>query len=68
MNTYLVTRHAGNTPASSHSGTLLYKTPEESVAFRVYDMLRPLAGMTIALWRPDGNLLQMKSGSRRESA
>jgi hypothetical protein len=69
MNTYRVTRHEGSTATSSTTGTLLYKTPEESVAFRVYDMLRPLSGTTLAVWAPDGTLISMKSGpARRQSA
>jgi hypothetical protein len=65
MNTYRVTRHEGSTATSSTTGTLLYKTPEESVAFRVYDMLRPLRGMCIALWTPTGELMSSKSGPMR---
>jgi len=65
MNTYRVTRHEGSTATSSTTGTLLYKTPEESVAFRVYDMLRPLRGMCISLWTPTGELISPKSGPMR---
>jgi hypothetical protein len=68
MNTYRVTRHQGSTATSSTTGTLLYKTPEESVAFRVYDMLRPLSGTTLAVWAPDGTLVALKSGPHRQQS
>jgi|tagenome__1003787_1003787.scaffolds.fasta_scaffold8681383_1 hypothetical protein len=61
---YRVTRHAGSTTVAS--GTLLYTTQLEDVAWKFFGQLRPLAGMCLALWKPDGTLLASKSGPTRK--
>jgi hypothetical protein len=65
---YRITKHTGSSVTSSHSshsGTLLYTTTLENVALRAYGKFRPAYGTTIALWRPDGSLVEAKSGSPR---
>jgi hypothetical protein len=57
---YRVTRHAGSTTVSS--GTLLYTTTMEDVAWKFFCQLRPPAGMCLALWKPDGTLMASKMG------
>jgi hypothetical protein len=41
---YRITKHTGSTATSSHSGTLLYTTTLENVAFRAYGKFRPAYG------------------------
>ena len=62
---YRITKHTGSTATSNHSGTLLYTTTLENVAFKAYGKFSPAYGTTIALWRPDGSLVEAKSGPPR---
>jgi hypothetical protein len=63
---YRVTRHIGSSTVGS--GTLLYTTQLEDVAWRFYNLLKPSAGTTLALWHPDGKLMASRSGPHRQSA
>ena len=62
--TYQITRHGGAYPTSILNGTLIYSTPDEDVAWRFYNLLRPAMGSTISLWAPNGSLAACKSGPR----
>jgi hypothetical protein len=64
---YRVTRHPGSTPTTSHDGVLLYSTADQDVAWKFYSLLRPMLGMAIALWQPDGILLASKAGPHRQA-
>jgi|1185.fasta_scaffold1476917_1 hypothetical protein len=62
---YRVTRNEGAYPTSILNGTLLYSTPEEEVAWRFYNLLRPAMESTVALWNPSGELIASRSGAGR---
>jgi hypothetical protein len=64
---YRVTRNEGAYPISILNGTLIYSTPDENVAWRFYNLLRPAMESTIALLKPDGSLAACKSGPRRQA-
>ena len=64
---YRVTRNEGAYPTSILNGTLLYSTPEEDVAWRFYNLLRPAMESTVALWNPSGELIASRSGPRRQA-
>ena len=57
---YRVTRHAGSTTVAA--GTLLYTTEHKNMAWRFYNLLRPMPGTTLALWTPTGELMASRSG------
>jgi hypothetical protein len=63
---YCITRHEGVSASCILTGTLIYSTVDDDVALRFYNLLRPSAESTIALWHPDGRLIASKVGPRRQ--
>jgi len=63
---YRITRHRGDEVASSQSGTLIHTSANKDAVWRLYSLLKPMPGSTIAIWRPDGSLIASKSVPRRQ--
>jgi hypothetical protein len=60
-----ITRHRGNAVASSQNGTLIHASANKDATWRLYSLLKPMPGSTIAIWRPDGTLVASKSGPKK---
>jgi hypothetical protein len=64
MDAYRVTRHAGSTIASS--GVLLCTTQREDEAQAFFIEATAMPDTTLALWKPGGDLMAVRSGPARE--
>jgi hypothetical protein len=60
---YLVTCQLGSMPDISMA-TSLFTSTDKDRAWQFYQALRPLSGMAVALWHPDGNLIAFHAGRR----
>jgi len=57
-----VTRHISGTLISRRTGTMIHAAPEKDAALHVYSMIKHINRTAVALWRPDGSLISMKTG------
>ncbi|WP_157619800.1 hypothetical protein [Skermanella stibiiresistens] len=60
---YVVTCQLGHTP-DPLLGTVVFASPDVTMAWRYYNSLSPLAGTSIVLWDPEAGLMATQIGER----